>query len=192
MSEAELHQIKLRLHQGQRQKAARGELSLPVPAGLAMIPPGPSPSIRTRRCKPAWPWCSPRSARGQCPCGDAPLRANGLPVPVRSSRGPAPQDVIGARPPAPGCSASFTSRLCRRVCLWTPASSPRPDASGIPSARPDRGSHRRVGGVPSGGSCRLHRLGGVYGQPAPSGRQHQSSCGGSSGCAPQGPSAPAG
>src|SRR4029450_11850285 len=35
MSEAELHQIKLRLHQGQRQKAARGELSLPVPAGLA-------------------------------------------------------------------------------------------------------------------------------------------------------------
>jgi hypothetical protein len=26
MSEAELHQIKLRLHEGERQKAARGEL----------------------------------------------------------------------------------------------------------------------------------------------------------------------
>src|SRR5438034_11398627 len=34
MSEAELHQIKLRLHQGERQKAARGELRLPLPAGF--------------------------------------------------------------------------------------------------------------------------------------------------------------
>src|ERR1700712_4578153 len=34
MSEAELHQIKVRLHQGERQKAARGELRLPLPAGL--------------------------------------------------------------------------------------------------------------------------------------------------------------
>jgi hypothetical protein len=35
MSEAELHQIKVRLHQGERQKAARGELRLPLPAGCA-------------------------------------------------------------------------------------------------------------------------------------------------------------
>ena len=35
MSEAELHQIRVRLHQGERQKAARGELRLPLPAGLA-------------------------------------------------------------------------------------------------------------------------------------------------------------
>jgi DNA invertase Pin-like site-specific DNA recombinase len=35
MSEAELHQIRMRLHQGERQKAARGELRLPLPAGLA-------------------------------------------------------------------------------------------------------------------------------------------------------------
>src|SRR6201997_4296098 len=34
MSEAELHQIRMRLHQGERQKAARGELKLPLPAGL--------------------------------------------------------------------------------------------------------------------------------------------------------------
>src|SRR5260370_3462705 len=34
MSEAELHQIKVRLHQGERQKAARGELRLPLPAGF--------------------------------------------------------------------------------------------------------------------------------------------------------------
>ena len=35
MSEAELHQIRLRLHQGERQKAARGELGCRLPAGLA-------------------------------------------------------------------------------------------------------------------------------------------------------------
>ena len=34
MSEAELHQIKIRLHQGERQKAARGEPRMPLPAGL--------------------------------------------------------------------------------------------------------------------------------------------------------------
>src|SRR5512147_256927 len=35
MSEVELHQIRIRLHQGEQQKAARGELRLPLPAGLA-------------------------------------------------------------------------------------------------------------------------------------------------------------
>jgi DNA invertase Pin-like site-specific DNA recombinase len=40
MSEAELHQIKVRLHQGERQKAARGELRLPLPAGLVHQPGG--------------------------------------------------------------------------------------------------------------------------------------------------------
>jgi DNA invertase Pin-like site-specific DNA recombinase len=34
MSEAELHQIRMRLHQGELQKAARGELRMPLPAGL--------------------------------------------------------------------------------------------------------------------------------------------------------------
>ncbi|RWD26697.1 MAG: hypothetical protein EOS34_32815 [Mesorhizobium sp.] len=34
-SEAELHQIRQRLHQGERQKSARGELRLPLPAGMA-------------------------------------------------------------------------------------------------------------------------------------------------------------
>ena len=34
MSEAELHQIQVRLHQGERQKAARGELRISLPAGL--------------------------------------------------------------------------------------------------------------------------------------------------------------
>lgn len=40
MSEAELHQIRLRLHQGELQKAARGELRQPLPVGLARGPAG--------------------------------------------------------------------------------------------------------------------------------------------------------
>jgi DNA invertase Pin-like site-specific DNA recombinase len=34
MSEAEQHQVRMRLHAGARQKASRGELRLPLPAGL--------------------------------------------------------------------------------------------------------------------------------------------------------------
>jgi DNA invertase Pin-like site-specific DNA recombinase len=57
MSEAELHQIKLRLHQGERQKAARGELRLPCrrvwhTAGIAG-----SVSIPTKRCRRGYITC---------------------------------------------------------------------------------------------------------------------------------------
>ena len=53
MSEAELHQIRMRLHQGERQKAARGELRLPLPAGLAhdragMITLNPDEEVQAR------------------------------------------------------------------------------------------------------------------------------------------------
>ena len=37
MSEAELHQIKLRMHNGERHKAERGELRLPLPVGLLRL-----------------------------------------------------------------------------------------------------------------------------------------------------------
>src|SRR5665213_3144247 len=40
MSEAELHQIHLRMHQGERAKDARGELGMPLPAGLLRAPDG--------------------------------------------------------------------------------------------------------------------------------------------------------
>jgi DNA invertase Pin-like site-specific DNA recombinase len=95
MSEAELHQIRLRLHQGQRQKAARGELSLPVPAGLAYDPAGavtlnPDEEVQARLALVFTTFRAWHSAHAVM----RHLRANGLPVPVRSSRGPAPQDVI--------------------------------------------------------------------------------------------------
>src|SRR3712207_728304 len=40
MSEAELHQLKLRLHAGARHKAERGELRLPLPVGFVRLPDG--------------------------------------------------------------------------------------------------------------------------------------------------------
>lgn len=95
MSEAELHQIRLRLHQGQRQKAARGELSLPVPAGLAYDSAGgiilnPDEEVQARLALVFAKFRGWHSAHAVM----RHLRANGLSLPVRSSRGPAPQDVI--------------------------------------------------------------------------------------------------
>ena len=64
MSEAELHQIRIRLHQGERQKAARGELRLPLPAGLIHTRMAASPSTRTRKCRNGCAWSSQSS--GSC------------------------------------------------------------------------------------------------------------------------------
>ena len=56
MSEAELHQIKVRLHQGERQKAARGELRVSLPAGLIHNRGGGVTSTRTRKCRSGCAW----------------------------------------------------------------------------------------------------------------------------------------
>ncbi|HSJ73368.1 MAG TPA: recombinase family protein, partial [Miltoncostaeaceae bacterium] len=60
MSEAELHQIRVRLHQGERQKAARGELRLPLPVGLVRRRDGavglhPDEEVRKRSADPRLP-----------------------------------------------------------------------------------------------------------------------------------------
>lgn len=64
MSEAELHQLRIRLHQGERQKAARGELRLPCQPGSPMIERAQLFSIPMRRCRPVFISCSPNS--GNC------------------------------------------------------------------------------------------------------------------------------
>ena len=51
MSEAELHQIRMRLHQGERQKAARGELGCRCRPGSLMTEPAPSSSIPMMKCR---------------------------------------------------------------------------------------------------------------------------------------------
>ena len=94
MSEAELHQIRLRLHQGERQKAARGELRLPLPAGLAHDGSGgiglsPDEEVQARLRLVFAKFRELGSARAVMRY----LRANGLPLPVRPVLGPAPHAV---------------------------------------------------------------------------------------------------
>ena len=95
MSEAELHQIKLRLHQGEYQKAARGELRVPLPAGLAYDRAGaivlnPDEEVQARLQLVFAKFTELGSARGVMRY----LRANNLPLPVRPLRGPAPHEVL--------------------------------------------------------------------------------------------------
>ena len=123
MSEAELHQIKLRLHQGERQKAARGELRLPLPAGLARtaaaaIILNPDEEVQARLRLVFAKFAELQSARAVMRY----LRANDLPLPVRPLLGPAPHEVAVAR----GDSARVRSHpaepgLCRRLRLRSPA-----------------------------------------------------------------------
>ena len=95
MSEAELHQIRMRLHQGERQKAARGELHLPLPAGLAYDRAGaiilnPDEEVQARLHLVFAKFRELQSARGVMRF----LRAHGLPLPVRPLLGPSPHEVI--------------------------------------------------------------------------------------------------
>lgn len=95
MSEAELHQIKLRLHQGERQKAARGELKLAVPAGLAhdacgVIVLHPDEEIQARLGLVFSKFREFQSARAVMRY----LKGKRLPLPVRPLRGPAPHEVV--------------------------------------------------------------------------------------------------
>lgn len=95
MSEAELHQIKIRLHQGERQKAARGELRLPLPAGLAHNRDGgvtfnPDEEVQERLRLVFAKFRELRSAKAVMRY----LRRSSLLLPVRPLHGPAPHDVV--------------------------------------------------------------------------------------------------
>src|SRR5437588_7536561 len=95
MSEAELHQLRMRLHQGERQKAARGELRLALPAGLAYDRAGtiilnPDEEVQARLHLVFAKFKELQSARGVMRF----LRANGLPLPVRPLLGASPHEVI--------------------------------------------------------------------------------------------------
>jgi len=95
MSEAELHQIKIRLHQGERQKAARGDLRLPLPAGLIHNRDGsvtfnPDEEVQERLRLVFAKFRELRSAKAVMRY----LRHNKLLLPVRPLHGPAPHDVV--------------------------------------------------------------------------------------------------
>src|SRR5260370_38546099 len=95
MSEAERHQIKLRLHQGERQKAARGELRVPLPAGLAYGRDGrigfnPDEEVHARLVHLFAKFRELRSAKAVM----RPFQEANFLVPVRPLAGPSPHDVV--------------------------------------------------------------------------------------------------
>ena len=94
MSEAELHQLRIRLHQGERQKAARGELRLPLPAGLLRTRGGeiirhPDEQVQARVGFVFRKFSELQSARAVM----RELRRHDLSLPVRPLRGPAPHEI---------------------------------------------------------------------------------------------------
>lgn len=99
MSEAELHQIRMRLHQGERQKAMRGELRLPLPAGLAHGRGGeiilnPDEEVQARLQLVFTRFRELQSANAVA----RDLRRHGLMLPVRPLRGPSPHEVVWMAP----------------------------------------------------------------------------------------------
>jgi DNA invertase Pin-like site-specific DNA recombinase len=103
MSEAELHQIKMRLDAGKRSKAARGELRLPLPAGLERLRTGeiifhPDEEIQARLRLIFDKFRELGSAGAVMRY----LKREGLKVPARSRKGPWPQDVLWGIPTASG------------------------------------------------------------------------------------------
>jgi len=94
MSEAELHQLRIRLHQGERQKAARGELRMPLPGGLARARSGeivlnPDEQVQSRLEFVFRKFSELQSARAVM----LELHRHDLLLPVRPLRGPAPHEV---------------------------------------------------------------------------------------------------
>lgn len=95
MSEAELHQIRIRLHQGERQKAARGELRIPLPGGLAYNRSGqivlnPDEEVQARLCLVFDKFRELGTARRVMRY----LRTHDLRIPVRPLRGPGPHELV--------------------------------------------------------------------------------------------------
>jgi DNA invertase Pin-like site-specific DNA recombinase len=98
MSEAELHQIKMRMQAGARHKAERGELSQPLPAGLLRtrteeVILNPDEEVQNRILLAFQKFKELRSARAVVRY----MEKEGLQLPSRPLRGPAPHEVIWQR-----------------------------------------------------------------------------------------------
>jgi DNA invertase Pin-like site-specific DNA recombinase len=94
MSEAELHQLKMRLQQGGRHKAERGELRLPLPAGLSYSRTGdvmlnPDEEIQERLRLVFQKFLELKSAKAVVRY----FQQHNLSLPIRALRGPAPHEV---------------------------------------------------------------------------------------------------
>lgn len=95
MSEAELHHIRMRMHEGSRHKAKRGELALPLPVGLERLRTGeivfnPDEEIQARLRLIFDKFRELGSARWVVQY----LREHQLKVPARPRYGPSPFDIV--------------------------------------------------------------------------------------------------
>lgn len=95
MSEAELHNLKMRLHAGEWHKAERGELRLPLPVGLTRLRGGvvvltPDEEVQSRLHLVFAKFEEVRSARAVVRY----FRGENLLLPSRPLRGPAPHEII--------------------------------------------------------------------------------------------------
>jgi|SRR5947209_3926128 len=95
MSEAELHHLHLRLHEGQRHKAERGALALPLPAGLERLRSGevvlhPDEEVQARLRFVFATFDRLGSARAVAQY----LRQHDLTVPTRPHQGPPPWPIV--------------------------------------------------------------------------------------------------
>lgn len=95
MSEAELHHIRMRMHEGRRHKAERGELELPLPVGLERLRTGeivfnPDEEIQARIRLIFDKFNELGSARWVVQY----LREHQLRVPARPRYGPSPFDIV--------------------------------------------------------------------------------------------------
>lgn len=95
MSEAELHHIRMRMYEGQRHKAQRGELKLSLPVGLERLRSGevilhPDEEIQARIKLIFDKFRELASARAVVKY----LRKNQLTIPTRPRLGPQPHDVV--------------------------------------------------------------------------------------------------
>ena len=95
MSEAELHHLQMRLHAGQRHKAERGELNLPLPAGLERLRSGevilhPDEEIQARLRLVFAKFEQVGSARAVARY----LHQQNLALPTRPQQGPSPWPIV--------------------------------------------------------------------------------------------------
>ncbi len=95
MSEAELHHLKLRLHAGEWHKAERGELRLPLPAGLSRTRDGqiilcPDEEVQSRLHLVFAKFRELRVAKAVVLY----LRRENLLLPERPLQGPAPHEIV--------------------------------------------------------------------------------------------------
>ena len=95
MSEAELHHLKMRLHSGARNKAARGELRRSLPVGLSYLPTGaiglnPDEEVQARLRLVFSTFAELGSAHAVVRY----LRRHHLPLPSRPLRGPSPHTIF--------------------------------------------------------------------------------------------------